>query len=247
MDFSKRSYQKELLDRPDIPFEDIERNMRELDFINTWLGGHAISLSGLKQLVRNRKQVTICEIGCGGGDNLRVLSRYCRRRHIGLRVMGIDNNAHCIAVAREKWKDGMAEWVHSDYRNVHFGEERPDIIFSSLFCHHFTDEELVLMLTWMEKSAQVGWFINDLQRHPLAYHAIRRLTGWLSRSYLVKNDAPLSVLRGFVREEWEEYLQKAGIGPYSLRWKWAFRWLIVREVRRGERKPVENYPSNLES
>ena len=33
IDFSKRSYEKELLDRDDIPFDDIERNMRELDFI----------------------------------------------------------------------------------------------------------------------------------------------------------------------------------------------------------------------
>ncbi|HWK02869.1 MAG TPA: methyltransferase domain-containing protein [Puia sp.] len=233
MDFSKRSYQKELLDRNDIPFEDIERNMRELDFINTWLGGHAISLYGLKQLLKERKQVTVCEIGCGGGDNLRVLSRYCRRKKIGLQVIGIDLNAHCIAVARKRWEGDNAEWVHSDYREVLFGEEKPDIIFSSLFCHHFTDKELVSMLSWMEESARSGWFINDLQRHRLAYHSIRRLTGWLSRSYLVKNDAPLSVLRGFTRREWEDLLQEAGMASYSIQWKWAFRWLIVRHREPG--------------
>ena len=47
-DFSQRSDEKELLDRDDIPFTDIERNMHELDLINTWLGGHAISKRGLK-------------------------------------------------------------------------------------------------------------------------------------------------------------------------------------------------------
>jgi SAM-dependent methyltransferase len=235
MDFSQRSYQKELLDRNDIPFEDIERNMRELDFINTWLGGHAISVKGLRQLIKGRQQVTICEIGCGGGDNLRVLSRYCRRRNIEIRVTGIDSNAHCIAVAREKWEGGNAEWVHSDYRTVLFGEDRPDIIFSSLFCHHFTDEELVFMLNWMESGAKLGWYINDLQRHRVAWYAIRWLTRWLSRSYLVKNDAPLSVLRGFTRREWEGLLHKAEVATYSIKWKWAFRWLIVsrRENRTG--------------
>ena len=240
MDFSKRSYQKELLDRSDIPFEDIERNMRELDFINTWLGGHAISLSGLKQLVIGRKRVSICEIGCGGGDNLRALSSYCRRQHIQLQVTGIDNNSHCIAVAQQRWTEGNAKWVHSDYRDVLFGEEKPDIIFSSLFCHHFTEEELVLMLNWMDQSARNGWYINDLQRHRLAYHSIRRLTAWFSRSYLVKNDAPLSVLRGFTRREWEDILQKAGIAAYSIQWKWAFRWLIVRQREAAA-------PANIES
>lgn len=233
MDFSKRSYQKELLDRNDIPFKDIERNMRELDFINTWLGGHAISLCGLQQFLKDRKRVTICEIGCGGGDNLRVLSRYCRQRNIEWRVMGIDSNAHCIAVARERWKEGNAEWIHSDYRTVLFGDRKPDIIFSSLFCHHFTDEELVLMLRWMDQHAEIGWYINDLQRHPLAYYAVRRLTGWFSGSYLVKNDAPLSVLRGFTRREWEGLLEKAGT-PHSIRWKWAFRWLIVSHKEADE-------------
>src|SRR5580704_4838837 len=101
--FTKRSYEKELLDRDDIPFADIEQNMHELDFINTWLGGHRISIRGLKRLLGGRQRVTVCEIGCGGGDNLRVLSRYCHRWGIDIEVIGVDNNANCVAVAREKW------------------------------------------------------------------------------------------------------------------------------------------------
>lgn len=227
INFSRRSYDKELLDQEDIPFPDIERNMLELDFINTWLGGHGISVMGLKHWLTGQKQITVCEIGCGGGDNLRVLSRYCQRRQIDIRVTGIDSNAHCIRVARERWTGQNASWIHSDYRKVAFGDSKPDIIFSSLFCHHFTDEELVSMLQWMGENAGVGWFINDLHRHPLAYHSIRLLTRWWSRSYLVRNDAPLSVLRGFTRREWKGLLQQAGVPDYGLQWKWAFRWLVT--------------------
>jgi SAM-dependent methyltransferase len=233
--FAKRSCEKEFLDRDDIPFADIEKNMQELDFINTWLGGHGISVRGLKKLLGGRQRVRICEIGCGGGDNLRVLHRYCRRHGIEVEVIGIDNNAHCIAVARAKWVAGNADWVYSDYRHVIFDGRRPDIIFSSLFCHHFSDEELVSMIRWMEKNAATGWYINDLQRHPLAYHSIRWLTRFWSRSYLVKNDAPLSVLRGFTRAEWEKLLKEAGVETYSLQWKWAFRWLLSRSTDSGLR------------
>jgi len=262
-DFSQRSYEKELLDRDDIPFADIERNMQELDIINTWLGGHAISIRGLKDLAEGIgpretgsrgmgsretelasaaspvfaaspvsmtvRRISICEIGCGGGDNLRVLSRWCRKHGFEVEVTGIDHNEHCIKVARERWKEGNASWIHSDYRDVIFPGKKPDILFSSLFCHHFTDEQLVEMLQWMQEHTGSGWFINDLQRHPLAWFSIRLLTKWFSRSYLVKNDAPLSVLRGFSRSEWEKLLQAAGITDYSLQWKWAFRWLV--EVR----------------
>ena len=229
VDFSKRSYEKELLDRDDIPFRDIEKNMRELDVINTWLGGHAISINGLKTLIGDRKRISICEIGCGGGDNLRILDRWCRRRGIDVRVMGVDNNPHCVEVARRRWKGKNAEWIYSDYRKLRFPVDRPDIIFSSLFCHHFADAELVDQLRWMEGNAVVGWFINDLQRHPLAYYSIRLLTALFSGSYLVKNDAPLSVLRGFRAKEWNLILEQAATGPSMVRWKWAFRWLVTRK------------------
>jgi hypothetical protein len=51
MNFQKRSYQKELLDGDNIPFPAIAQTMRELNTINTLLGGHAITLAGFKQLV----------------------------------------------------------------------------------------------------------------------------------------------------------------------------------------------------
>ena len=80
MNLTHRSYQKELLDRDDIPFEDISRNMQELNFINTHLGGHAITLKGLKKIlskIKNEKdELVVCEIGCGGGDNLRVINNW---------------------------------------------------------------------------------------------------------------------------------------------------------------------------
>jgi SAM-dependent methyltransferase len=227
MNFQQRSYEKEMLDRLDIPFDAIERNMQELDTINTWLGGHAITIDGFARLLKNKRKVSIAEIGCGGGDNLGALYRYCRRRKIGVKLTGIDINPHCVSIARKKLPGTEASFILSDFRSVSFGNQKPDIIFSSLFCHHFTDEQLVDMLTWMRSNAGDGFFINDLQRHPVAYHAIRLLTKWFSRSWLVKNDAPLSVLRGFTRREWERLLQLAGIKEYSLRWKWAFRWLLV--------------------
>jgi 2-polyprenyl-3-methyl-5-hydroxy-6-metoxy-1,4-benzoquinol methylase len=229
VDFSKRSRQKELLDRDDIPLRDIDKNMQELDVINTWLGGHAISIKGLKRLIGDRRRVSICEIGCGGGDNLRVLHRWCQRHGVAVRVTGIDNNAHCVTVAKQRWVGDNAEWVCADYRKVFFAEERPDIIFSSLFCHHFTDAELADQLRWMEANAGMGWFINDLQRHRLAYYAIRLLTAAFSGSYLVKNDAPLSVLRGFSKAEWERLLAAAGMDDCRVNWQWAFRWLVTRK------------------
>jgi 2-polyprenyl-3-methyl-5-hydroxy-6-metoxy-1,4-benzoquinol methylase len=90
MTFSHRSYQKELLDEDAIPFADIKQNLRELDFINTWLGGHKITVDAFKHLSKGKKKISICEIGCGGGDNLVALFCFCKKKNIDISMTGID-------------------------------------------------------------------------------------------------------------------------------------------------------------
>jgi len=226
INFRQRNYQKELIDADDIPFADIAQNLKELNFINTWLGGHAITIEGVKQLFLPNKKQTICEIGCGGGDNLYAIYRWCKKKNIQADFIGIDMKAECIEFAKQQYPDLPCQWVCSDYQKVEF-KEKPAIIFSSLFCHHFTDKQLTQMFFWLKQNSKSGFFINDLQRHWLAYYLIKWLSKFFSRSYLLKNDAPLSVSRGFTRKEIKSLLNEAGIKSYSLKWKWAFRWLII--------------------
>ncbi|MEP6596518.1 MAG: methyltransferase domain-containing protein [Ginsengibacter sp.] len=235
INYTQRSYKKELLDRNDIPFVDIVKNMKELDFINTYLGGHSITLAGFKKLLNTKKEIPVCEIGCGGGDNLKAIYNFCKKKKIKARLQGIDINPDCIAFAKKNsWIENV-NFIVSDYRAINFKEHKPGIIFSSLFCHHFTDDELVDMLRWMKHNATMGFFINDLQRNPLAYNFIKAATGLFSKSYLVKNDAPLSVLKGFRKNEWQRIFERAGIHYYSIEWKWAFRYLIISPATEGEK------------
>ncbi len=227
MNFSERSQDKELLDGDHIPFKDILLNMQELEFINRYLGGHQITLTGFKK-IRDREGILhVCEIGCGGGDNLAAIARWCQANNITIQVTGIDWKDTCIQVAKDNLiLQGKATWICSDYRKAAL-DTAPDIIFSSLFCHHFSNEELIEQLRWMHQNARLGFFINDLHRHWLAYRSIQFLTTLFSKSYLVKNDAPLSVARGFLKTEWRHLLQLADIPAGVVQWKWAFRHLIL--------------------
>ena len=197
----------------------------ELDVINTYLGGHSVTICGFKKLLRGNGETIVCEIGCGGGDNLIAIKKWCHKKKINACFTGVDINPGCIAFAEEK--DPDLTLIVSDFRSVQFGSNPPHIIFSSLFCHHFTNEELVDMLLWMRKNSLTGFFINDLHRHPVAYFLIKLVTRLFSRSHFIKNDAPLSVAKGFTKNEWKKILQKAGITKYTIQWKWAFRYLIV--------------------
>jgi 2-polyprenyl-3-methyl-5-hydroxy-6-metoxy-1,4-benzoquinol methylase len=226
---AKRSYQKELLDSSDIPFRDIMLNMQELEFINRYLGGHAITINGVNKLISEydvRQPIKVVELGCGGGDNLNAIQKWASKRNIPISLTGIDINQECIQYASSKPENANIQFIHSDYRLVHF-QEKHDILFSSLFCHHFNDTELIDMLKYMQLNSAFGFFINDLHRHPIAFHLIKWLTQLFSSSYLVKNDAPLSVSRGFTQADWIYLFKEAEIPTYTCEWKWAFRWLIT--------------------
>ncbi|MFN0081336.1 MAG: methyltransferase domain-containing protein [Ferruginibacter sp.] len=218
-----RSTKKEILDDDDLPFEDIKRCMKELNSINTLLGGHAITLSGMSHFSTSPKnKLRVCEIGCGGGDNLKAISE----KYNNTAFVGIDLKETCIDFAATQYPQLKADWIASDYSKVSF-KTVPDVIFSSLFCHHFTDEQLVFMLQWMHKNSKRGFFINDLQRSTVAYYLIKCLTAICSKSYMVKNDGPISVSRSFVKKDWQLLFAKAGISTYTVKWKWAFRYLVV--------------------
>lgn len=223
INFKERSKETEILDKDDLPFEDVKICMKELNSINTLLGGHAITLHGINTFYPEQEtHFTVCEIGSGGGDNLKAISK----KFTNAEFIGIDLKESCINFAKLQYKELKAEWIASDYSKVQF-KNKPNIIFSSLFCHHFTNDQLVVMLNWMKQNSQNGFFINDLQRNTTAYYLIKWLTALFSKSYLVKNDGPISVARSFRKKDWQLLFSKAGINNYSIKWKWAFRYLVV--------------------
>ena len=228
--FTERSSRKELLDGDNIPFADIAQNMQELDAINTRLGGHRVTIAGVETVLSQHYtkglKIKIVEIGCGGGDNLRVIKNWAESKNISVQLVGVDINQEVVQYASGLTANQGIKFSESEYSKMIFAD-KPAIIFNSLFCHHFSHDQLVYMMRWMHRSCTLGFFMNDLHRHPLAYYSIKAITSKFSKSYLVKNDAPVSVLRGFKRKELEKIFKDAGLKYHSLEWKWAFRWLVT--------------------
>ena len=228
--FSHRSYEPELLDAPNIPKELLFKNLRELDVVNRLLGGHAITLAGIKKLVVDKaKAYRIVDIGCGGGDAMKQIAKWANTNQFVVELIGVDMNADAIQFMKEECKEfSNITGIVSDYRDYLKSNTDVDIVHCSLFCHHLKDDELIELFQYMNQYAKVVFIINDLQRHWFAYYSIKFLTRILNGSALIKNDAPLSVLRGFRKEELNELLEKAGVNNFSIKWKWAFRYLTIK-------------------
>jgi len=227
--FSNRSNESELLDAPNIPPELLFQNLKELDLINQTLGGHAVTLAGIKELVTDKNKIYhIVDIGCGGGDAMKSIAVWAKKNDYKVKLTGVDFNTDAINYMKSYCKDyPEINGVNNDYRAFLKNDNTVDIIHCSLFCHHLKDDELIELFTCIKQYAKIGFVINDLHRHWFAYYSIKFLTRLLNGSSLVRNDAPLSVLRGFKNTELKKLLEKAEIKNVDMKWMWAFRYLII--------------------
>ncbi|MFC3416707.1 methyltransferase domain-containing protein [Algoriphagus hitonicola] len=229
-DFSRRSRQKELMDDLNCSGIELAQTLRELKTINRWLGGNKVTTDGLAKLFKQYPQSAyqVADIGCGGGDMIQVMHDWAKKNQINIDFSGIDANRNIIEMASVRLNEKTpVRWLVQNVFSEEFLTEKVDVLTCTLFTHHFTDGELVDLLTAFRQKARLGIVINDLHRHPLAYQSIKWLTRLFSHSKMVQHDAPVSVLRSFSKQDWERILTQASIDSYSIRWFWAFRWQLV--------------------
>jgi methyltransferase family protein len=221
IDFSRRVSPRELpeLMDGDCAYEDFRDCVRSLERVNRWLLGYRPTLAWLKQLPYGlRDPIHIVDVGSGGGDLLRQIACWARKRGIAVRLTGIDLNPYAARAAAEFTPNGLGiTWVTGDAM-VYRPEKPIHIVVSSLMAHHLEDEEIVVLLRWMEATVQVGWFINDLERSEWS----SRMFGWMPWHWLVRHDGPVSFQRAFRKEDWVRLLAAAEVPQESVtveRWR----------------------------
>jgi 2-polyprenyl-3-methyl-5-hydroxy-6-metoxy-1,4-benzoquinol methylase len=226
-DFTIRSNEAEMMDDFTLGHEIINPIMDELEVVNKLLGGYSVFFNAFSKL-RLANGMIISDWGCGGGDSLRVLASWARKKKLNLKFVGVDATATAIEYARQKATDyPEIDFIHTDVFSDKLRPAQFDIVISSLFTHHFEDENWIALIKKMLDCSSYAVVVNDLHRHWFAYHSIGVITQIFSKSAMVKHDSKLSVLRGFTQQELITLLRKAGINHYQLKWKWAFRWQLI--------------------
>ncbi len=216
------------MDDLDLASTALKQNLRELELVNTYLGGYKVTLSALNKLkLKKDKSYKIIDIGSGAGDMLKHMAKWANKKELHIDFIGMDANQFMIDYAKDSCMD---------YSNISFSKKNifeandtdleADILTMNLFCHHFTDDELKTIINLISRSRVKVIIINDLHRHPLAYYSIWFLTRLFNGSYLVKNDAPLSVKRAFKRNEIQKLFVNTEYKDVSIVWYWAFRWRV---------------------
>lgn len=230
INLSHRSSDIEIMDDFTQSGEVIKQTLKELERINTLLGGNQVSKNGLKKLLSHVEgtKFHVADLGCGGGDVMMYLSQWANRSGYEINFSGVDANPAIIQYARQNTRSfENIQYYDLNIFSPEFKKLRFDIVHCSLFVHHFTSDELANLFRQLLDQSEVGIVVNDLHRHYISYYFTKWVIRALSKSEMVRYDSVLSIARSFRRKEIISILDQAGITRYSLQWKWAFRWQLV--------------------
>jgi 2-polyprenyl-3-methyl-5-hydroxy-6-metoxy-1,4-benzoquinol methylase len=200
----QRLIEPEMLDHapPDVA----RASLRDLERVNRYLGGYLVLRGMFARLVRPGDSFSVLDVGAASGDMGAAIQRSFPRA----RVTSLDYKSNHLARAADPKL--VADAFHLPFRPASF-----DFVFSSLFLHHFTNEQVVELFMSFRSIARRAVLAIDLDRGPLAYYFLpntRWLFGWHA---ITISDGQISVAAAFKREELLALAAKAGLSRAEVR------------------------------
>lgn len=206
----ERVLAQELLDSA--PDPEAVRNLADIARINRWFGGHRILRARLAEAFGG-KPFRALDVGAASGDMARAAPP----------------NAHvtCCDLATRNLALAPDPKVAADANALPFPDGSFDIVWCSLFLHHFDDGEVIALVREMRRVSRRYVLLMDLQRHPFAYYflpATRPLFRWRP---ITVHDGMLSVQAGFTAQELAWLAARAGLTTPKLRRHWPWHRLSL--------------------
>lgn len=232
VDTRYRSEEAEIMDDFNLHGPELEKALTGIARINQLLGGNKLTVNAVDEIVSAKgkdKRIKILDLGCGNGDMLRALSKLAERKGYNFWLTGIDANAFTVQNAKNLSVDyPEISYACTDLLDPNFVPEECDIILFTLTLHHFTDEQILVLLKKSAQHARLAIVVNDLERSRISYILFSIISKVFRLSKMNDTDGKLSILRGFKRKELKALARKMNFKSYSIQWKWAFRyqWII---------------------
>jgi 2-polyprenyl-3-methyl-5-hydroxy-6-metoxy-1,4-benzoquinol methylase len=194
-----------------------------------------------------KREWRILDLGCANGELALELARDLDSK-LSYRITGWDISSNAILQARENLADQSSLKGHStaeplvqfEVRDVFAMDEKQevtggsqsvpappfDIVYCTLFLHHFDDESSVRLMRRMKRLASVAVIVDDLQRTHAGWWLAYLGCHLLSRSPVVHFDGPQSVRAALTVEEARAFATKAQLEPVAIRKHWPERYLL---------------------
>jgi SAM-dependent methyltransferase len=212
--FEVRESRPERIDTGDYTEQEYKTFLREIRFINRWIGDRwALEKSLLKTIGEmDLAKFSVLDVGAGSGELLKEIALFARGRKSKAFLAGLDlNELSAESIRDEGRRYSEITAVRGDALNLPFADDAFDFAICSLFTHHFTDDGVAEIMREMKRVSRRGIFVIDLHRERGAYRMFQLFCIVFRISRLVREDGLLSIQKGFQPGELLQIASRAGI------------------------------------
>lgn len=216
----------ERMDDPDCDRQMLERTYAQFQVVNTVVSGWRATYRRLvRPLLRRGATTTALDIGSGGGDLTRALTRWARRDGYRLRITGIDPDprAHAWALRRPaepglSFRRALSSELVAEGCSV-------DLVVSNHLLHHLDERQFTALLSDSQRLARGRVIHSDIARSRTGY-ALFSVGPWpFFPGSFIREDGLTSIRRSYTAPE----LRAAVPPPWRVEQLGPWRNLLILE------------------
>lgn len=215
----------EKMDQPDCDRELLFNTYQQFSTVNRLISGwQRVYKKSIRPVFRDpSKKYSILDLGCGGGDILKLLDRLIKKDGIHVCFTGIDPDARAFQfLSNQEWPKNIS-FLKTTASEMVEQNHTFDIVISNHLVHHLINSELTDMCRHAEKLATRKVIFNDIERSDIGYASFKLAASLIFHNSFIVPDGLTSIKRSFRKEE----LQNALPDDWIVNRQFPFRLLAV--------------------
>ena len=227
MFLSRRATQAEYTDSPNLPFEEVAANYRQLARVNRVLAFADLYTRHLARWLgaARCRRLRILDVGAGDGSLGQTMVRWSRAQGWDWDVTNLDRSEFALQ-------------LHPGGRNVRgsvtalpFADCSFDLVIASQMTHHLTrGDDVIRHFREAWRVSRDAVCISDLHRNAGSYGCLMILLYLLRLTPSMRQDGLLSIKRGWRMAEWNTLVEQAEL-PDAKVWLY-FGAKVVLQARK---------------
>lgn len=221
----RKEHLTEKMDQPDCDSDLLFKTYRQFRTINRLISGwQRIYKHHIRPVLQDQsKPYSLLDIGCGGGDIIKLIDRLAKKDGFDLQITGIDPDKRAMEyLSNQNWPKNIS-LIKASSNDLVKKNRSFDIVISNHLMHHLKNPELKILCQDAEKLATQKIVFSDIERSDIGYASFKIGATPLFRSSFIVEDGLTSIKRSFRKDE----LQQALPERWTVQRQFPFRLLAI--------------------